>query len=85
MKDLLIMKNSYFTREKVRNYTSSVDIADNKAKNYNMMFNHDYQQTQKNFNLGLDFLVTSNNFKNIKIPKDLKFKNLFRIIVSTRE
>lgn len=50
-----------------------------------MMFNHDYQQTQKNFNLGLDFLVASNNFKNIKIPKDLKFKNLFRIIVSTRE
>lgn len=85
MKDLLIMKNSYFTREKARNYTSSVDIADNKAKNYNMMFNHDYQQTQKNFNLGLDFLVASNNFKNIKIPKDLKFKNLFRIIVSTRE
>lgn len=33
MKDLLIMKNSYFTREKARNYTSSVDIADNKAKN----------------------------------------------------
>lgn len=47
--------------------------------------NHDYQNTQKYCNLGLDFLVTSPTFKNIKIPKDLKFKNLFRIIVSLQE
>lgn len=49
------------------------------------MRNLDYQNTQKYFNLGLDFLVTSPTFKNITIPKDLKFKNLFKIIVSLQE
>ena len=56
-----------------------------KKQNIYPIYNHDYQQTQKNFNLGCDFLVTSPTFKNIKIPKDLKFKNLFRIIVSLQE
>lgn len=63
-------EKGYFVREKT---------------NKNTMFNHDYQNTQKYFNLGCDFLVTSPTFKNIKIPKDLKFKNLFRIIVSLQE
>lgn len=81
MKDLLIMKTSYFTREKVRNHISSVDIADNIKQKYNMMFNHDYQNTQKYFNLGLDFLVTSPTFKNIKIPNNLDTRKLFGIIV----
>ncbi|WP_170252240.1 hypothetical protein [Helicobacter pullorum] len=47
--------------------------------------NHDYQNTQKYCNLGLDFLVTSPTFKNIKIPKDLKFKNLFKIVITLGE
>lgn len=29
MKDLLIMKNSYFAREKAHKYISSINIADN--------------------------------------------------------
>lgn len=58
---------------------------DYKSNNIYPIYNHDYQQTQKSFNLGLDFLVTSPTFKNITIPKDLKFKNLFKIIVSLQE
>lgn len=49
------------------------------------MRNLDYQNTQKYFNLGLDFLVMSLTFKNIKIPKDVKFKNLFTIIITLGE
>ncbi len=45
------------------------------------MQNHDYQQTQKNFNLGCDFLVTSKGFKDIAILKDLDTKSVFKIIV----
>ncbi len=45
--------------------------------------NHDYQQTQKHFNLGCDFIVTSKGFKNIKIPNNLDTKNLLRIIVKS--
>lgn len=67
MKDLLIMKTSYFTREKVRNHISSVDIADNIKQKYNMMFNHDYQNTQKYFNLGLDFRILTSTFKDIQV------------------
>lgn len=72
MKDLLIMKNSYSTREKVCNYISSVDIADNiKQKNHNTMFNHDYQQFQKRFGLGLDFRLYSSKFLTILLPYDI--------------
>ena len=48
------------------------------------MQNHDYQQTQKNFNLGLDFLVTSKGFKNITIPNALDTKNLFKVLVELK-
>lgn len=41
--------------------------------------NHDYQQTQKHFNLGCDFIITSPIFKNIKIPNNL----VLRIIVKS--
>ena len=54
---------------------------DYKSSNMYPIYNHDYQQTQKNFNLGLDFLVTSPTFKDIKIPKDLDTKSVFKIIV----
>lgn len=67
MKDLLIMKTSYFTREKAHNHISSVDIADNIKQKYNMMFNLDYQNTQKNFNLGLDFRILTSTFKDIEV------------------
>lgn len=68
MKDLLIMKNSYSTREKVCNYISSVDIADNiKQKNHNTMFNQDYQNTQNYFNLGCDFRILTPAFKDIEV------------------
>lgn len=43
--------------------------------------NHDYQQTQKHFNLGCDFLVTSKDFKNIKVPQDSK--SVFKIVISS--
>ena len=48
------------------------------------IYNHDYQQTQKNFNLGLDFLVTSKGFKNITIPNTLDTKNLFKVLVELK-
>lgn len=60
----------------------SIDKYENyKRQNIYPIYNHDYQQTQKNFNLGLDFLVTSPTFKDIKIPKDLDTKSVFKIIV----
>lgn len=61
------MKTSYFTREKARNHISSVDIADNIKQKYNMMFNLDYQNTQKSFNLGLDFRILTSTFKDIEV------------------
>lgn len=45
------------------------------------MRNLDYQNTQKYFNLGLDFIVTSKGFKNIKILNTLDIRKLFRIRV----
>ena len=77
-------------------YDNAVDIVNklpfverdkNTSKDFKevIMRNHDYQNTQKYFNLGLDFLVTSPTFKNIKIPKDLKFKNLFKIVITLGE
>ena len=48
------------------------------------IYNHDYQQTQKNFNLGLDFLVTSPAFKNITIPNTLDTKILFKVLVELK-
>ncbi|BAM32680.1 hypothetical protein [Helicobacter fennelliae] len=45
------------------------------------MRNLNYQNTQKYFNLGLDFIVTSKSFKNIKLPNNLDTRNLFRVIV----
>jgi len=44
-----------------------------------------HQQTQKHFNLGLDFYVFSKTFKDIKISKDLNTKNLFKIIVDIKQ
>lgn len=43
----------------------------------NIMRNLDYQNTQKNFNLGLDFIVTSQSFKNLKIPNDYLSKRFY--------
>ncbi|WP_146739963.1 DUF6402 family protein [Helicobacter fennelliae] len=53
----------------------------NRGAMYYHLYNLDYQQTQKYFNLGLDFLVTSPTFKNIKIPNNLDTRKLFGIIV----
>ncbi|EKM9865217.1 hypothetical protein PWA69_001461 [Campylobacter coli] len=55
-----------------------------KRQNIYPIYNYDYQQTQKNFNLGLDFLVTSPTFKNITIPNTLDIKNLFKILVELK-
>ena len=55
-----------------------------KRQNIYPIYNHDYQQTQKNFNLGLDFLVTSPTFKNITIPNTLDIKNLFKVLVELK-
>lgn len=43
----------------------------------NIMRNLDYQNTQKNFNLGLDFIVTSQSFKNLKTPNDYLSKRFY--------
>ena len=48
-----------------------------KRQNIYPIYNHDYQQTQKNFNLGLDFIVTSKSFKNLKIPNDYLSKRFY--------
>jgi len=48
------------------------------------MRNNNYQQTQKHFNLGCDFLVTSKTFKDIVVPQDSRAKNIFRIIVEVK-
>lgn len=50
---------------------------DYKSSNMYPIYNHDYQQTQKNFNLGLDFIVTSKNFRNLKIPNDYLSKRFY--------
>lgn len=42
-----------------------------------VMRNHDYQNTQRYFNLGLDFIVTSKRFKNLKIPNDYLSKKFY--------
>ena len=31
------------------------------------IYNHDYQNTQKNFNLGLDFGILTSTFKDIEV------------------
>jgi len=48
------------------------------------MQNNYYQQTQKYFHLGCDFLVTSKTFKDIAVPQDSRAKNIFRIIVEVK-
>ena len=48
------------------------------------IYNHDYQQTQKNFNYVLDFIVTSTTFKHITSPNPLDIKNLFQILVELK-
>ncbi len=48
---------------------------------YYFIYSKYYQQTQKYFNLGLDFLVTSPTFKNITIPNTLDIRKLFGIRV----
>lgn len=50
---------------------------DYKSSNMYPIYNHDYQQTQKNFNLGLDFIVTSKSFRNLKIPNDYLSKRFY--------
>ena len=65
-----IVSDSSFAmmREKAHKYISSVDIADNiKQKNYNTMFNQDYQNTQNFFNLGCDFRILTSTFKDIEV------------------
>ena len=37
-----------------------------KRQNIYPIYNHDYQQTQKNFNLGLDFRIVTPTFKDIQ-------------------
>lgn len=66
--------NFSITQEKYENY---------KRQNIYPIYNHDYQQTQKNFNLGLDFLVVSKNFKNIKVPQDSRFRSAFEIVINS--
>ena len=55
----------------------NLTIENIKQTNEYKMFNQNYQNTQKYFNLGLDFIVTSKNFKNLKIPKDYLSKRFY--------
>lgn len=45
------------------------------------MRNLDYQNTQKYFNLGLDFLVMSLTFKNIVVSQNFDYKKLFKMTI----
>lgn len=45
------------------------------------MRNLDYQNTQRYFNLGLDFLVMSLTFKNIVVPQNFDYKKLFKMTI----
>lgn len=56
-----------------------------KKQNIYPNYNHEYQQTQKYFNLGCDFLVTNPTFKNIEIPNNLDIEHLFKIIIHYKE
>ena len=59
--------------EKIKNLT----IENIKQTNEYKMFNQDYQNTQKYFKIGLDFIVTSKSFKNLKIPNDYLSKRFY--------
>ena len=54
-----------------------VDKNISKDSDNNIMRNQDYQNTQFFFNLGLDFIVTSKSFKNLKIPNDYLSKRVY--------
>ncbi|EEQ62573.1 hypothetical protein HPMG_00030 [Helicobacter pullorum MIT 98-5489] len=58
------------TRKMFREVTGStkvISIGNVKEANENIMFNQDYQNTQKYFNLGLDFRIVTPTFKSIKV------------------
>lgn len=60
------------------NYKNFIDDKNaTKEIDNNIMRNLDYQNTQKNFNLGLDFIVTSQSFKNLKTPNDYLSKRFY--------
>ncbi|MGX2973276.1 DUF6402 family protein [Helicobacter sp. T3_23-1059] len=54
-----------------------VDKNISKDSDNNIMRNQDYQNIQFFFNLGLDFIVTSKSFKNLKIPNDYLSKRVY--------
>lgn len=78
-----------FVREKIHKYISLIDIADNiKWRNYNTMFNHDYQNYKQTFNKGLNFRIFSKDktkgeihkgFYILKVPEDKATQAYFKV------
>ncbi|PZT47127.1 hypothetical protein B6S12_10745 [Helicobacter valdiviensis] len=56
-----------------------------KKQNIYPNYNHEYQLTQKHFNLGCDFIVTNPTFKNIKVPSNLAIKHLLKTTINYKE
>ena len=50
-----------------------------RMENIYPIYNHDYQNTQKYFNLGLNYILASKDFKNIKVPNE--YKDFFKITI----
>ena len=57
----------------------NLTIENIKQTNEYKMFNQDYQNTQKYFSLGLNYILASKDFKNIKVPNE--YKDFFKITI----
>lgn len=55
------------------------DYFQKRMKNIYPIYNHDYQNTQKYFKIGLDYILASKDFKNIKVPNG--YKEFFKITI----
>ena len=86
-KEKVSIKEGYIKDGIVNNLNAIplVKIDKNISKDFKevIMRNLDYQNTQKYFNLGLDFLVMSLTFKNIVVPQNFDYKKLFRLYLNT--
>lgn len=75
--EFIVSNSSWITFKEATSLDNIFSTENIKRANKNKMFNQNYQNTQKYFNLGLDFIVTSKNFKNLKIPNDYLSKRFY--------
>ena len=55
------------------------DYFQKRMENIYPIYNNDYQNTQKYFEIGLDYILASKDFKNIKVPNG--YKEFFKITI----